>query len=69
MLEHTGFKIIASGVISSMDGIEQLKTLVPNGVNQALCGKIIYEVKIRSQKSLEILANVSFLVLTLKKDE
>ena len=46
MLEHTGFKIIASGVISSMDGIEQLKTPAPNGVNQAICGKAVFEGKI-----------------------
>ena len=36
MVEDNGFKIVASGGISSMDGIEQLKTLAPNGVNQAM---------------------------------
>ena len=44
--EHTGLKIVASGGISSMDDLEQLKTLEPNGVDQAISGKAIYEGKI-----------------------
>ncbi len=55
MVEHTGLKIVASGGISSMDGIEQLKTLAPNGVNQAMCGKVIYEVKIDLKRVLKYL--------------
>ena len=43
MAEHTGLKIVASGGISSMDDLEQLKTLEPNGVDQAISGKAIYE--------------------------
>lgn len=46
MTEHTGLKIVASGGISSMDDLEQLKTLEPNGVDQAISGKAIYEGKI-----------------------
>ncbi len=38
-----------------MDGIEQLKTLAPNGVNQAMCGKVIYEVKIDLKRFLKYL--------------
>ena len=43
MAQHTGLKIVASGGISSMDDLEQLKTLEPNGVDQAISGKAIYE--------------------------
>ena len=46
MAKHTGLKIVASGGISSMDDLEQLKTLEPNGVDQAISGKAIYEGKI-----------------------
>ena len=46
MAEHTGLKIVASGGISSIDDLEQLKTLEPNGVDQAISGKAIYEGKI-----------------------
>ena len=46
MAVHTGLKIVASGGISSMDDLEQLKTLEPNGVDQAISGKAIYEGKI-----------------------
>ena len=46
MAEYTGLKIVASGGISSMDDLEQLKTLEPNGVDQAISGKAIYEGKI-----------------------
>ena len=46
MAEHTGLKIVASGGISSMDDLEQLKNLEPNGVDQAISGKAIYEGKI-----------------------
>ncbi len=46
MAEHTGLKIVASGGISSMDDLEQLKTLEPNGIDQAISGKAIYEGKI-----------------------
>ena len=46
MAEHTGLKIVASGGISSMEDLEQLKTLEPYGVDQVISGKAIYEGKI-----------------------
>ena len=55
MVENAGLKIVGSGGISSMDGIEQLKTLVPNGVNKAMCGKVIYEGKIDLKRVLKYL--------------
>ena len=55
MAEHTGLKIIASGGISSMDDLEQLKTLEPNGVDQAISGKAIYEGKIDLKKVFKCL--------------
>ena len=56
MAEHTGLKIVASGGISSMEDIEKLKTLEPNGVDQAISGKAIYERKIDLKKSFPMLA-------------
>ena len=55
MAEHTGLKIVASGGISSMDDLEQLKTLEPNGVDQAISGKAIYEGKIDLKKVFKCL--------------
>ena len=55
MAEHTGLKIVASGGISSMDDLEQLKTLAPNGVDQAISGKAIYEGKIDLKKVFKCL--------------
>ena len=55
MAEHTGLKIVASGGISSMDDLEQLKTLEPNGVDQAISGKAIYERKIDLRKVFKCL--------------
>ena len=57
MAEHTGLKIVASGGISSMDDLEQLKTLEPNGVDQAISGKAIYEGKIDLRKIFKCLQN------------
>ena len=57
MAEHTGLKIVASGGISSMDDLEQLKTLEPNGVDQAISGKAIYEGKIDLRKVFKCLQN------------
>ena len=53
MAEHTGLKIVASGGISSMDDLEQLKTLEPNGVDQAISGKAIYEGKIDLKRAFK----------------
>ena len=55
MAQHTGLKIVASGGISSMDDLEQLKTLEPNGVDQAISGKAIYEGKIDLRKVFKCL--------------
>ena len=57
MAEHTGLKIVASGGISSMDDLEQLKTLEPNGVDQAISGKAIYEGKIDLKRAFKCLQN------------
>ena len=46
MAELTSLKIVASGGISSIDDLEKLKTLEPNGVDQAISGKAIYEGKL-----------------------
>tara|TARA_B100000686_G_scaffold292956_1_gene322012 strand:- start:155 stop:310 length:156 start_codon:yes stop_codon:yes gene_type:complete len=43
--EHTGLKIVASGGISSMDSIEQLKNLAPNGLIMLSVGKLFTKVK------------------------
>ena len=55
MAEHTGLKIVASGGISSMEDLEQLKTLEPNGVDQVISGKAIYEGKIDLRKVFKCL--------------
>ena len=57
MAEHTGLKIVASGGISSMDDLKQLKTLEPNGVDQAISGKAIYEGKIDLKRVFKCLQN------------
>ena len=55
MAEHTGLKIVASGGISSLKDIEQLKNLEPYGVDQAISGKAIYERKIDLKKVFKCL--------------
>jgi len=55
MAEHTGLKIVASGGISSMEDLEQLKTLEPYGVDQVISGKAIYEGKIDLRKVFKCL--------------
>ena len=55
MAEHTGMKIVASGGISSMDDLEQLKTLETYGVDQVISGKAIYEGKIDLRKVFKCL--------------
>jgi phosphoribosylformimino-5-aminoimidazole carboxamide ribotide isomerase len=42
----TGLKIVASGGVSSMEDLEQLKTLEADGVDQVISGKAIYEGKL-----------------------
>ena len=55
MAQHTGLKIVASGGISSIEDLEQLKTLEPNGVDQAISGKAIYEGKIDLKRAFKCL--------------
>ena len=55
MAEHTRLKIIASGGISSMEDLEQLKNLEPYGVDQVISGKAIYERKIDLRKVFKCL--------------
>ena len=55
MAEHTRLKIIASGGISSMEDLEQLKNLEPYGVDQVISGKAIYERKIDLKKVFKCL--------------
>ena len=55
MAEHTGLKIVASGGLSSMEDLEQLKNLEPFGVDQVISGKAIYERKIDLRKVFKCL--------------
>ena len=55
MAEYTRLKIIASGGISSMEDLEQLKNLEPYGVDQVISGKAIYERKIDLRKVFKCL--------------
>ncbi|MBS1255927.1 MAG: 1-(5-phosphoribosyl)-5-[(5-phosphoribosylamino)methylideneamino] imidazole-4-carboxamide isomerase [Deltaproteobacteria bacterium] len=43
--QQTGLKIVASGGVSSMHDLDQLKTLEAVGVDQVISGKAIYEGK------------------------
>jgi phosphoribosylformimino-5-aminoimidazole carboxamide ribotide isomerase len=55
MAEHTGLKIVASGGVSSLEDLEQLKKLEPYGVDQVISGKAIYERKIDLRKVFKCL--------------
>jgi phosphoribosylformimino-5-aminoimidazole carboxamide ribotide isomerase len=55
MAEHTGLKIVASGGVSSIDDLEQLKKLEAYGVDQVISGKAIYERKIDLRKVFKCL--------------
>ena len=55
MAEKTGLKIVASGGVSSLEDLEQLKKLEPYGVDQVISGKAIYERKIDLRKVLKCL--------------
>jgi len=55
MAEHTGLKIVASGGISSIQDLEQIRNLEPYGVDQAISGKAIYERKIDLKKFFKCL--------------
>ena len=55
MAENTGLKIVASGGVSSLEDLEQLKKLEPYGVDQVISGKAIYERKIDLKKVFKCL--------------
>ena len=55
MAENTGLKIVASGGVSSLEDLEQLKKLEPYGVDQVISGKAIYERKIYLRKVFKCL--------------
>ena len=55
MAENTGLKIVASGGVSSLEDLEQLKKLEPYGVDQVISGKAIYERKINLRKVFKCL--------------
>ncbi len=55
MAEYTGLKIVASGGVSSLEDLEQLKKLEPYGVDQVISGKAIYERKIDLRKVFKCL--------------
>ena len=55
MAENTRLKIVASGGVSSIEDIEQLKKLEPYGVDQVISGKAIYERKIDLRKVFKCL--------------
>ena len=55
MAEQTELKIVASGGVSSIDDLEQLKNLESYGVDQVISGKAIYERKINLRKVFKCL--------------
>ena len=55
MAENTRLKIVASGGVSSLEDLEQLKKLEPYGVDQVISGKAIYERKIDLRKVFKCL--------------
>ena len=55
MAEDTGLKIVASGGVSSLEDLEELKKLEPYGVDQVISGKAIYERKIDLRKVFKCL--------------
>ena len=55
MAEQTELKIVASGGVSSIEDLEQLKNLESYGVDQVISGKAIYERKIDLRKVFKCL--------------
>lgn len=58
MAQQTGLRIVASGGVSSMEDLEQLKTLEADGVDQVISGKAIYEGKIDLKEVFKCWQNV-----------
>lgn len=53
---ESGLKVIASGGISSLDDIRQMKTLESCGVEGVITGKALYEKRFKLSEALEIAA-------------
>ena len=52
ILQGSGLKVIASGGVSSLDDISQLKSLEPEGVEGVIIGKALYEGKFSLKEAL-----------------
>lgn len=50
----TGMRLIASGGISSIDDLVELKKLEPDGVEGAILGKALYEGKIQLEEAVSV---------------
>lgn len=56
MLEKTGLRIIASGGVSTLDNIRELKALEPSGIDGAIVGKALYDGKMNLSEALALAA-------------
>lgn len=56
MLEKTGLRIIASGGVSTLDNIRELKVLEPAGIDGAIVGKALYDGKMDLSEALALAA-------------
>ncbi|MGI6434396.1 MAG: 1-(5-phosphoribosyl)-5-[(5-phosphoribosylamino)methylideneamino]imidazole-4-carboxamide isomerase [Syntrophomonadaceae bacterium] len=56
MLEKTGLRIIASGGVTTLDNIRELKALEPAGIDGAIVGKALYDGKMDLSKALALAA-------------
>ena len=54
VMEKTGKPVVASGGISSLEDIANLKALVPLGLEGAILGKSLYAGRFTLQQALEI---------------
>ncbi len=57
ILEATNIPVIASGGISNIDDIKNLKELVPQGLMGAITGKALYERKLDLKEAIELAKN------------
>ena len=53
-MDHTDKPVIASGGISSLKDLEELRKLVPLGLEGAILGKSLYAGKFTLQEALEV---------------
>jgi phosphoribosylformimino-5-aminoimidazole carboxamide ribonucleotide (ProFAR) isomerase len=54
VLSKTDAPVVASGGISSLDDIRDLKALVPDGLEGAILGKALYAKNFTLEQALEI---------------